>query len=380
MPKPNVAPVFALASAALAALAAAGCGSRAAAKPASSSPPLAVQTAPLALLRPRLSFTLPAELAAYQDVQLQARVAGFIRRLYADRGSRVSRGQLLAVIEAPDLVAQRAAAEHRVASARSQRVEAEAALERDRVTLARLRGAQAEMAGAVAGNDIHVAEETVAADQAEVASRRAAEAAAEQALRSQIALEDYLRVTAPFAGMIVRRAASEGALTGPGAGSLFELQQLDPLRLVVDVPEAEAIGIEIGARVPFTVADAPGRVYYGRVARIAHSLRRETRTMPVELDVANPDLKLAPGMYAHVSWTFQRDQSTWFAPAAAVVRGTERTFLELDQNGVVAWQDVTTGFSDGDRIEVFGPIAAGERVITPGDDALRPGAKVSAAP
>lgn len=359
------------------ALAATACRS-AAPSPAASAGPRPVQTAVVIEARARLTEELPAELSAYQDVQLQARVPGFIKRLHADRGSRVQAGELLAELDAPDLLAARAEAEHRLSSARALRLEASAALERDRVTLDRLRGAAAAVAGAVAGNDIHVAEQAVAADQAEVASRLAAEAAAQEALNQQAAMAAYLRVVAPFRGMIIRRSASEGALAGPSAAPLFELQQLDPLRLVVDVPEAEAVGMDLGAQLAFTVSSQPQRQFAGTVARVAHSVRRETRTMPVELDVANPDLTLAPGMFVKVRWSFHRDRATLFVPDAAVARTSERTFVEFVGPGQkLRWVDVTTGFANGDAIEVFGALHPGDRVVVPADDELRPGSPVT---
>ncbi|MGH9480260.1 MAG: efflux RND transporter periplasmic adaptor subunit [Terriglobales bacterium] len=327
--------------------------------------------------RPRLTTTLPAELSAFQDVQLQARVSGFIRELNADRGSQVKAGQLLATLDAPDLEAQRAEAEHRLGSARALSLEATAAVERDQATLDRLRGAAAASAGAVAGNDIHVAEQTVAADRAEVASREAGEQAAAEALKNQTALTAYLRVTAPFPGMVVRRNASLGALAGPSAPALFELQQLDPLRLVVDVPEAQAIGIQLGEKLPFTVSSQPNHTFHATVARIAHSVRPESRTMPIELDVANPGLLLAPGMFARVTWSFQRAQPSLFVPSTAVVRGSDRTFVErIARNGTLEWVNVSTGFTNGDLVEIFGPLAPGQRVVAAADDALRPGERV----
>lgn len=357
----------------------AGCrGAHSAALPAAAvAAPRTVEAAVVRSARPRLATELPAELAAYQDATLQARVAGFIRKLYADRGSRVHEGELLAELDAPDLSAKRAQAEHQLASTQALRLEATATLQRDQATLERLRGAAAAEAGAVAGNDIQVAEHAVSADQAEVAARQAAEQAAQSNLASQAALTDYLRVVAPFSGMIIRRDASVGALAGPSAPALFELQQLDPLRLTVDVPEAEALGIEPGMKLPFTVANQPGRTFTGVVARAAHSVRRDSRAMPVELDVANPEMVLAPGMFARVEWSFQRAAATLFVPTAAVVRTSERTFVErIGADGTLQWVDVTTGFTDGDSIEVFGALAPGERIVAAASDELRPGQPV----
>ncbi|MGH9483964.1 MAG: efflux RND transporter periplasmic adaptor subunit [Terriglobales bacterium] len=359
----------------------AGCAAHSASLPATASSSRTVVVAAVRRVQPRLTMELPAELNAYQDVNLQARVAGFIRALHADRGSRVRAGELLAELDAPDLRAKRAEAEHRLSSAQALRVESSAALQRDQATLQRLRGADAAVAGAVAGNDIQVAEQAVAADQAEVQSREAAEKAASSALQEQVAMTDYLRVVAPFAGTIVRRDASVGALAGPGAPPLFELQQLNPLRLVIDVPEAETVGVPVGARLPFTVSSQPGQTYYGVVARVSNSVRRDTRAMPIELDVANPSHALAPGMFVHVQWSFQRSQPSLFVPATAVTRTSERTFVErIGGDGRLQWVDVRTGFADGNDIEVFGSLAPGDRVVAAADDELRAGQQVTIRP
>jgi membrane fusion protein (multidrug efflux system) len=356
-----------------------GCNNaRSSPPPPAAAPPVVSVTAVLRT-QPRLQEDLPAELMAFQDAGLEARVPGFIQRLYADRGSQVKAGQLLAQLEAPDLVAQRSEAQHRLISARAQRLEAQAALDRDRATADRLHAAARAMPGAVAGNDLHVADQTVVADEAEVASRQAAEEAAQAALNQQIARESYLRVVAPFSGIVIQRNASAGTLAGPTAPPLFELQQLDPLRLTVDVPEAEAVGIRLGEHLSFTVANQPQREFTGVVARIAHSVRPESRTMPVELDVPNPGLVLAPGMYARVSWRFQRAQPSLFVPATAVLRGNERTEVEVVAGGRIRRVAVTTGFTDGPRIEVFGALRPGDRVVTHADEELRSGQPVAVA-
>jgi membrane fusion protein (multidrug efflux system) len=374
----NVQAGWAAAVLALAAMGA-GCGRADSSAPAPAASLRQVSVIRVMERQPRLGTDLPAELSAYQDAKLQARVSGFIQHLYADRGSRVRQGQVLALLEAPDLVAQRNQAEQRLKSAAALRLEAQAALDRDQATAGRLHAAAQAMAGAVAENDVHVADQAVAADQAEVASRQAAEQAAQAALNEQIARESYLRVLAPFPGVVIRRDASEGTLAGPSAPALFEMQQLDPLRLTVDVPEAEAVGTRLGETLSFTVANQPQREFRGVVARIAHSVRPESRTMPVELDVPNPGLVLAPGMYARVKWRFERAQPSLFVPATAVLHGTERTEIELAAGGRIRRVTVTTGFADGNLIEIFGAVHAGDAVVTDADPELQNGQAVGIA-
>lgn len=330
--------------------------------------------------RPLLHSTLPGELRPFNDVEVQARVEGFVTRVLVDRGSHVQAGELLAVLEAPDLVARRAAAEQRLAAASAQRQQAEATLARDQGTLERLQGAARAMDGAVAGNDLHIAEEAVAADRADVASRAAAEAATQRDLKAVEAVEGYLHVTAPFHGVIVRRNASPGSLAGPSKPALFELQQLDPLRLVVDVPEAQAAGVQVGQRLQFSVIAAPADQFQATVARIADSLRPATRTMPVELDAPNADHHLAPGMYAQVAWQAQRPYATLFVPSTAVMNNTQNTVVERVRDGVVNWVPVRQGFVNGDQSEVFGDLRAGDVVIRNASEELRPGSRVRLQP
>ncbi len=330
--------------------------------------------------RPVLTMNLPAELAPFQDAIIAARVSGFVRRLYVDRGSAVRAGQLMAVIEAPDLVARRAAAEQRLGAARAQSVQAQANLARDQATLQRLRGAAREMPGAVAGNDITVARQTVAADQAELQSRQAAERAAGREMISLESLVAYLQVKAPFSGMVVKRMVSAGSLVGPAGLALFDLQQLNPLRLVLDVPEAQAAGFQKGSQVRFQVTTFPGQDFYGVVARVSHSLRPATRTMPIELDVPNPRLQLSPGMYAHVFWPMRRPAPSLLVPAGAIVNSTEATYVEAVRRGRIRRVPVEAGMDDKNLTEVFGALRPGESVVVPGNEELRDGETVLVKP
>src|SRR5713226_726094 len=196
----------------------------------------------------------------------------------------------------------------------AQRAEAQAKTSADRATYQRLKEAS-KTPGAVAKNELEVAEDALKADSERVRSLRT--------------LEDYLRITAPFDGIITERDVHPGALVGPpsssGARAVVRIEEDDHLRLTVPVPEADAGGIRQGATVEFTVDAWPGQHFIGTIARIAHSVEERTRTMPVELDVDNRDGKLAPGMFAEVRWPVQRDVATLFVPPSAVVESMEAT-------------------------------------------------------
>jgi RND family efflux transporter MFP subunit len=290
-----------------------------------------------------------------------------------DRGSAVKQGELLAVLIAPELQAQIAEAESKVQAAEAERLQAEAQLSAAESTYERLKDAS-KTPGAVAGNDLLVAEKQVEAAQAQAHARQQASQAARAQSQAQKDLEAYLRITAPFDGMVTERLAHPGALAGPATDPLVVIQQVSHLRLVVAVPEEDVGSLVHGAPVAFRVPAFPNRVYNGAVARVAHALDAPTRTMPVELDVMNGDGSLAPGMYPTVKWPVRTPHAALLVPKTAVVTTTERAFVIRSREGRAEWVDVRKGAADGDLIEVFGSLRAGDQVMRRGSDEVREGA------
>ncbi len=320
---------------------------------------------------------LPGELLPYQRVAIHARVAGFVESVEVDRASVVKKGQLLAVLAAPEMDAQFAEAQARVQAIEAQRAEAEAKLVAVRSTWDRLKAAAATP-GAIAADELVRAEKGVDAARALV---KALEDSARAARASSDAIGDlrsYLRIAAPFDGVITARHAHPGALAGPSGGPLLELEDVARLRLVVAVPEAEASGIARGAGVNFTVPAHPGRTFSGAVARITPSLDPKTRSMPVELDVPNTKGLLAPGMYAEVFWTARRPGSALLVPPTAVVTTTERSFVIRLRNGRAEWVNVTRGAPAGDLVEVLGALQAGDEIVRRASDEIREGTALQA--
>ena len=324
------------------------------------------------------TLDLPGEFEPYQIAALHARVPGFVEKVLVDRGSEVRQGQLLAELSAPEMAAKIAEAAARVPPAESDRLQAEAQLAAAESTLDRLKKA-AETPGAIAGNEVTLAEKQVDAARALVASRREAIGVAQAAVKALETLQAYLKITAPFDGVITDRLVHPGALVGPGADTaLLVIQQVARLRLVVAVPETDIAGIATGARVEFTVPAFPGRAYSGTVARLAHALDPKTRTMPVELDVQNRDGSLAPGMYPDVKWPVRRGRASLLVPKTSVVTTAERTFVIRARDGKAEWVDVKKGAADGDNLEVMGNLQAGDQVVKRATDELRDGAPLPA--
>lgn len=324
------------------------------------------------------SNTFPGELRAFQEVEVFARVSGFVEEVLVDRGSSVAAGQVLARMSAPDLLARRAEAQSRIPAATAQRAEAEARLSALESTYGRLQEA-AKTPGVVAENEVVLAGKAVESARAQVDAAKKSVAAMESSVAAVQALEDFLVVKAPFAGVITRRMAHPGTLAGPegAAGkALFHLEQIQRLRLVAAVPEAYSRTVRQGARLPFTVAAFPGKTFQGVVARSASSVDRDTRTLPVELDVANPSRELMPGMYAEISWPLSRGGESLFLPPSAVKSTTERTFVVRVRDGKAEWIPIKRGSLDGDLLEVFGDLQEGDMVLKRGTDEIRPGTPV----
>jgi len=238
----------------------------------------------------------------------------------------------------------------------------------------------AETPGAVADNDLVDAEKMAEAGRAQVASRTESVDASRAALAAVEQMTAYLRVTAPFDGVVTERRVHVGTLVGPGAdaSSLVRLEQVSHLRLVTPVPESYAAGVLKGAEVSFSVSAHVGESFPAVVSRPSLSVSPETRTMAVEADVDNRAGRLAPGMYAEVSWTLRRDKPSLFVPRSAVAQTTERIFVIRIRDGKAEWVDVHRGVSQGDRVEVFGDLKPADRVVLRATDEIRPGAAVAA--
>jgi membrane fusion protein, multidrug efflux system len=324
------------------------------------------------------TVVLPGEFTPYLSVAIHAKVAGFVETVKVDRGSVVREGQLLATIIAPELNAQRAEAEAKVQAAEAQRAEAQARVAAAQSTYERMKAASATP-GVIAGNELIQAERQLDAERAKAAADKSAVEAAQAAVKAIQDLEAYLRVTAPFTGVVTTRNVHPGALVGTGESSLpmFELETVNRLRLVIPVPEAEVGGIIKGAKVSFSVPAYPSEMFSGTVTRIAQSIDVKTRTMPVELDVVNSNGRLAPGMYPAVKWPIRARQSLLLVPNSSVVSTSERMFVIRVRNGSAEWVDVKKGPAKGDLVEVIGPLQQGDTVLLRGTDEIREGAHLN---
>lgn len=340
----------------------------------------AVETAEVVSQTISKKSRLPGELSPYMTVALLARVTGFVETIDVDRGSIVKKDQVIARLAAPEMRAQIAEAEAKVRSVESQRAEAEAKVIAAQSTHDRLKAASATP-GVIAANELVIAAKAVDGARAVVQALESAAEAARASVKPLRELESYLEVRAPFDGIVTDRLVHPGALVGPGAGSangpLVRIEQQSRLRLLVSVPEADAGAIRRGGSVGFKVPAWPGQTFSGVVARIGNSMDPKTRTMPVECEVSNPGLRLAPGMYAEVDWPVWRARPSLMVPPAAVVTTTERSFVVRVKDGRAEWVNVSKGAQAGDLVEVFGALAAGDILVRRATDEIRDGSPLT---
>ena len=346
------------------------------------------------------SLTIPAEFRPFQEIEVHAKVAGFLKSISVDVGDRVKAGQLLAVLEIPELqeeIKQDAAA---VKRANEEINRAQADLERARsahevahLASARLAGVLKVRPNLVAQQDIDEATGRDRIAEAQVATAQAALASAREQLEVSKAAEsrtqtlfDYARITAPFAGVITYRYADTGAMIQAGTSSqtqampIVRLSQNDRLRLVIPVPESAVSRIHVGGGVDVAVQSLHKTVA-GTVARFSDRLDTDTRTMHVEVDVSNPKLELVPGMYADATLVLDAAKDAIVAPVQAIDRAETgaRVFVVSGDGrapGKVEERKVTLGLEADDRIEVTRGLNAGDLVVVGSRAQLKPGAMV----
>jgi RND family efflux transporter MFP subunit len=343
------------------------------------------------------SLTIAAEFRPFQEIEVHAKVAGFLKSISVDVGDRVKAGQLLAVLEIPELQDEIKQDEAAVKRATEEINRAQADLERTQsahevahLGAARLAGVMKTRPNLVAQQDIDEATGRDRVSEAQVSTAQAALAAAREQLEIAKAAQgktqtlfDYARITAPFAGVITHRYADTGAMIQAGTSSqsqampIVRLSQNDKLRLVIPVPESAVSRVHLGGPVAVAVQSLR-RTVTGTVARFSDRLDTDTRTMHVEVDVPNTDLTLVPGMYADATVVLDQVKGAIVAPVQSLDRGAEgaRVFV-VGRDGKLEARTVQLGLEADDRIEVTRGLNDGELVVVGSRAQLKPGTAVA---
>jgi RND family efflux transporter MFP subunit len=341
------------------------------------------------------TLAIAGEFLPYQEVELHAKVAGYIRNINVDIGDRVHKGQVLAVLEIPELVAQLQAAsasvrhsQDEITHAQNEVSRAEADHEAVHAAATRLRQASEARPGLIAEQELDDATAKDRSTEAQVESAKSALSASRQQLEiSQAdrqhfaALSEYSRITAPFDGVVTWRYADTGSLIQAGTSNVssapvVKLSQVNVLRLRIPVPESLAASVHDGESADIRVK-ATDEHFSGKIIRSTDSLDRSTRTMQVEVDVPNQDYKLTPGMYADVSLRIQNDPNALTLPLQAINRGEDKTLvLAVNSQNVVEEREIHTGIEGSDRIQILSGLNEGDRVIVGNLSKYRPGQHV----
>jgi len=345
------------------------------------------------------TLTVAGEFLSWQEVELHAKVSGYVKSIYVDIGDQVRSGQTLAKLEVPELNAQVAGAGAQVRHSEDEITRATHEVERARAEHAalhaaaeRLEKASASRPGLIAQQELDDAQAKDRISQAKIDAAESALTAARHQLevsragQSQVsALQDYSRIVAPFSGVITHRYADTGTLlqsgtTNSNSAPVIRLAEVDPLRLRIPVPESNAKYIRVGAPAQIRV-QATGETLAGRVARFTGAFDRSTRTMQVEIDVDNHDHHLAPGMYADVTLQTQKLDGALTIPLEAVVRNGERsTALVVGADNRVAVRQIRLGAQDATRAEILQGLQLGDRVIVGNPGGYQEGMHVTPQP
>jgi RND family efflux transporter MFP subunit len=358
-----------------------------------SAPPMTASVAPVTRGDLSNTLTVAGEFQPYQEVELHAKVSGYIRRINVDIGDQVKNGQVVATLEVPELNAQVAGAEAEVRHSKSEISRAQSGVVLAEASHAALHAAYTRLAkaakvrpGLVAEQELDDAQAKDLDAEAKVnAAKAALEAAREQLGVSNAdhqrvaALQGYSVVTAPFAGVITMRYADVGSLIQAGTTSdtqsmpVVKLAQSDLLRLRMPVPEEDVPYIKVGGDVEIKL-QATGKVISGKIVRFTRELTTTTRTMLAEVDVPNSDLTLSTGMTAEATIVLQEQKGVLTVPAGSVLKGDGQPYvLIVDANNKIQKVSVGLGIQGPDRIEITQGLTENQRVIVSGQANYQPG-------
>jgi len=341
----------------------------------------------------RRELTVSSELVPFQEIDVYAKESGYVRDLLVDYGTQVKKGQLMAVLEIPELVAQIQQDDAAIKNATDMVTHADRELNRVEAThqvlhleFTRLNGVAQSRPGLVAQQEVDDAQGRDLASEAQVEAAKASLQSAQSQLQAAQAkkehdsvLLDYAKIPAPFAGVVTQRYANLGTLMQAGTNSstqvlpLVQLSQDDLFRLVIPVPESFVKYIKIGEPVNVNVVSL-NRMFPGRVTRFSVDVKEDTRTMHTEVDVQNPERVLMPGMYAEATLVLEEKVNTLSVPLQAIDRnGNAVTVDVVTPEQKIEVRPVKLGLETSTDVEVLKGLAEGEWAVVGDRSGLRPG-------
>ena len=324
-------------------------------------------------------LTLPGSIQAFEQTPIYARTNGYVKARYVDIGDHVRKGQLLALIEDPQTQQALRQAQATVVQLKAALTQAQANEHLADVT--NQRWVQLQQQGVVSKQDADTQFANYGAQQAAVGAARANIAAGEanvQSLQEQLA---FSRVTAPFDGIILSRSIDTGSLISSGSANsvtqMFSIGQAGEVRVFTNVPQADAAAMTNGQKATVSIRELPGSNYTGTVNRTSNAIDPGTRTLLVEVDLANKDMRILPGMYANVQFATTDATPPVILPAnGLILRSAGPQAAVLDSNNIAHFHNLVLGRDTGTSVEVLSGLAPGDLVVTSAGDRVIDGAKV----
>jgi membrane fusion protein, multidrug efflux system len=308
------------------------------------------------------TISLPGDLYPDENIQIRAKVYGYIKKLNADIGSRVRKGQVLALIDAPEINSHVQELNENVSAAKARFLSSKDYY--DRIYIA------SKTEGVIAGNELEQRKNQMAADSSEYKAAVFASSSYKQ-------IGHYLAIIAPVSGIITKRNIDVGSFVGnANEKPLFELDNNSTLRLRVAIPEIYTGATLLNNTGELTTRSLPDKRFKTQLARKSGSIDNETRSEIWEFEMPNSDHQLLPGSYADVKLHFIRPQRSFVAPTSAVVTTLERKFVIKVSDGTTKWVDVRAGFNMGDKQEIFGDLNEGDTLILKSSEELKEGKNV----
>jgi len=309
-------------------------------------------------------LVLPGQTAAWHASTIYARVNGYVGKWFVDIGDRVKAGQVLALIETPDLDAQLAAARAQLQAGRAQILVRQAETRLSRTTWERWRDSPQ---GVVSEQEREEKKADYESAEARLKSAEADVALDEARINQYAALAAFKKVTAPYDGVVTTRDIDIGNLVTAGSTStttpLYVMSENDPIRVFVDAPQSAADDL-LNSHAPVQVETGSGmtRQYAGKVARTAEAINPQARTLRVEVDIANPKGEFVPGMYVKVGFALPSRGLVQVPAAALLFRAGGPEVARVDSDGHLSFRPVTIGRDDGRVVEIASGVSAGERL------------------
>jgi RND family efflux transporter MFP subunit len=339
------------------------------------------------------SLELAAEFRPYQEIDVFAKIAGYLKEIYVDVGDHVNKGQLIAVLEAPEMTQELAQAEATlkrtqldIERARSEVQRSEAQRSISKVSFDRLESVIKARPNLVAQQEVDDASARLREAEAQLSASQAALSSSEEQVRVAAAGKErldtmltYLRITAPFSGIITKRLADPGALIQAGTAShvqampVVQLSEVDHLRLVLPVPESAVSRIRNNAPVEVRV-DSLSQIFQGRISRFSGTLDSATRTMETEVDLPNPNNVIKPGMFGYATLALDRRLDALSVPVQALSgRTSPASVLVVNSDRRLEERQVALGLETPDRIEALSGLKENDLVVVGARGNLKPG-------